>query len=250
MMSAGLTTNESGTTVPILEDAVPFIKLAPIFAEAGMITVTGSNLVGSGVLEAPGNISIGITNNSPAFLSVNSITIPQSSGGILFYDGKTVTTNAQIAAINTGFIPPEFSRIQTSNTSSDPSVTINNTYNASDPANAGNTFVNPNIDLDGDISALPTVLATKNSCEPAGDRKHRRGNREVARVHGFHPELYARYRHLSRRPLDHLVERHCLDRGRGPEWSRLGDLAFRGSRCKWKRRGAGGDRPYAGAIRN
>ncbi len=158
MMSAGLATDESGTTVPILEDAVPFVKLAPIFAESGMITVTGSNLLGSGVLEAPGNISIDITNNSPAFLSVNSITIQQSSGGILFYDGKTVTTNAQIAAINTGFIRPDFSGIQTSSQSSDPSVTINNTYNASDPANAGNTFVNPNIDLDGDISAPPTVL--------------------------------------------------------------------------------------------
>ena len=46
------------------------------------------NLRGSGSLIAPGNVSITITNNSPAFLSVGPITIPQSSGGTVFFDGQ------------------------------------------------------------------------------------------------------------------------------------------------------------------
>ena len=75
---------------------MPFITLAPIFAEAGTIYVNADNFEGGGSLIAPGNVSITITNNSPAYLSVGQITIPQSFGGTVFFDGSTVTTNAGI----------------------------------------------------------------------------------------------------------------------------------------------------------
>jgi mucin-19 len=158
----GLSQKQSdGTTVYAGSiNAVPFIRLAPISAKAGTIFVNGDNFVGSGHLVAPGDVSITITNNSPAFLSVGEISIPQSFGGTVFYDGSTVTTNAGIGAINLNMTAPSFN-IQAANTSSPPAITITNTYNAADPANSGfegGNFLSPDIDLDGNISAPPTVL--------------------------------------------------------------------------------------------
>ena len=142
-------------------DAVPFITLAPIFAEAGTIYVNADNFEGGGSLIAPGNVSITITNNSPAYLSVGQITIPQSFGGTVFFDGNTVTSNSAIGGVNQNQTAPSFT-IQAANTSVAPTITIINTYSASDPANAGfegDNFTTPDIDLNGNISAPPTVLS-------------------------------------------------------------------------------------------
>ena len=136
MAQLGLTETDGGTTFYKTQDAVPFITVSPIFAEAGTITVDGDNLLGSGRLLAPGNVSITITNNSPAFLRLNSITIPQSFGGTLFFDGATVTSDAGIGGINQSMTTPAFA-ITTSNTSSPPSVTITNTFSSKDPENIG-----------------------------------------------------------------------------------------------------------------
>ncbi|MFI5455223.1 MAG: beta strand repeat-containing protein [Isosphaerales bacterium] len=138
MTQLGLSETDGGTTFYKTQDAVPFVTVSPIFAEAGTITIDGDNLLGSGSLQAPGNVSITITNNSPAFLRLNAITIPQSFGGTLFYDGSTVTTNSGIGGINQSKTTPSFS-ITTSNTSSPPSVTITNTFSSKDPENIGSS---------------------------------------------------------------------------------------------------------------
>ncbi len=155
-------TETDGTVVyPGAIDAVPFIRLAPIFAEAGTIYVNGNNLEGSGSLIAPGNVSVTITNNSPAYLSVGQITIPQSFGGTVFFDGTTVTSNSAIGGVNQNMTAPSFT-IQAANTSVAPTITITNTFNATAPGNSnfeGDNFTSPDIDLDGNISAPPTVLS-------------------------------------------------------------------------------------------
>ena len=160
----GLSQTESDGTVVYAGaiDAVPFIKLSPIFAEAGTIFVNADNFEGGGSLIAPGNVSITITNNSPAYLSVGPITIPQSSGATVFFDGNTVTSNSAIGGVNQNQTAPSFT-IQVANTSVAPTITITNNYNASDPANTGgfegHNFTSPDVDLNGNISAPPTVLS-------------------------------------------------------------------------------------------
>lgn len=55
-----------------------------LYAEAGEIRVSGDRLVGSGVLDAPGDASISITNNSLATIQLGGIEIADSTGGVLF----------------------------------------------------------------------------------------------------------------------------------------------------------------------
>ncbi len=136
MTQLGLSETDGGTTFYRSQDAVPFVTVSPIFAEAGTITVDADNLLGSGSLQAPGNVSITITNNSPAFLRLNSITIPQSFGGTLFYNGSTVSTDSGIGGINQSKSTPSFS-ITTSSTSGAPTVSITNTFSSKDPENIG-----------------------------------------------------------------------------------------------------------------
>jgi hypothetical protein len=141
-------------------DAVPFIILSPIFADAGTIYVNGANFEGSGSLIAPSGVSITITNNSPAYLSVGTITIPQSSGAGVFFDGNTVTSNSGIGHVNQNQTAPSFT-IQATSIPITPTITITNTYSASDPANAGykgDNFSTPDVDLNGNISAPSAVL--------------------------------------------------------------------------------------------
>jgi hypothetical protein len=66
---------------PITSYAVPYITVNDIWAQAGTINVMGQDLLGSGSLNAPGNVSVAITNNSPAYLRINEITIPDHVGG-------------------------------------------------------------------------------------------------------------------------------------------------------------------------
>ena len=157
--------------VPATTLAAPFVTISPILAEAGTITVTGDDLVGGGQLLAPGNVSVTITNNSPAFLRTNPISLPQSFGGTVFFDGGSVASNSDIQKVNKNNAAPGFSRVQAANDSNPPQVTITNTYKAGDPLPAdmqGHTFANsPDIDIEGDISAPPTVLtlSSKGSVE-------------------------------------------------------------------------------------
>ena len=147
--------------VPITSGAVPFITVSPILAKAGTITVSGDNLLGGGQLLAQGAVSISITNNSPEFLRLNEITIPQSLGGSVFFDGTSVTDSSAIGRVNKSGTVPMFSQIDAASTANPPAISIANTYDASNPVNSnfeGQQFISPDVDLDGNISAPPTVL--------------------------------------------------------------------------------------------
>jgi len=75
------------------------VTVDPIWAQAGIIDVRADQLQGSGVFIAPGDASVTIYNNTPAFLEIKGITIPAVNGG-LFYNGELMTQNAVINGKN------------------------------------------------------------------------------------------------------------------------------------------------------
>ena len=157
----GLSETESDSSVVYASDAfVPFVNLAPIFAQAGTIFVNAANFEGDGSLIGPAPVSITVTNNSPAYLSVGPITIPQSTGTAVFFDGNSVASDSAIGVVNQNQTAPSFD-IKAAAASAAPTVTITNTYSATAPGNAGfegDDFGTPDIDINGNISAPPTVL--------------------------------------------------------------------------------------------
>ena len=67
----------------------------PIYADAGRIFTTGNQLVGAGQWIAPSDASVTIINNTPAFLEIEGVMIPDDNGG-LYFNGDQWTTNTQI----------------------------------------------------------------------------------------------------------------------------------------------------------
>jgi hypothetical protein len=170
MSQLGLSQTQAGGVVTYsTSTAVPFVTVGNIAAQAGTINITGANLLGGGTLQSPGNISIAITNNSPAFLRVGNISIPQDGGGTVLFDGANITANSAIQHVNANGTLPTFS-ITASNTTAAPTVTIINTYDANSPAATGD-FVSPDVVLAGDIGDVPTVLtvSTKGSIISEGN---------------------------------------------------------------------------------
>ena len=121
-------------------------------------------------------MSISITNNSPEFLRLNEITIPQSLGGTVFFDGTSVTDSSAIGRVNKSGTVPMFSQIDAASTANPPTISIANTYDASNPANnnfEGQQFISPDVDLDGNISRSPDRVDHHQQGERHYQREHR-----------------------------------------------------------------------------
>ncbi len=90
--------------LPIQRDVLT-ASVNKIHASAGCILVIADVLQGEGVLDAPGNVEVTITNTTEAFLDIKGITILENNGGV-FFNGfqnevsKAADPNAAIAAIN------------------------------------------------------------------------------------------------------------------------------------------------------
>ena len=97
-------------------------------------------------LDAPGNVTVTITNNSPAYLRLQGINIPDNDGGRVQWDGVNITQEADL----TGFT----GTFSVSADTEQPQITIINSYNADSPANAGATFTTPDVEIDGDINNI------------------------------------------------------------------------------------------------
>src|SRR5690606_34502878 len=63
----------------MMDKYVPTIYVDPIWAQAGVIDIRADILNGSGIIDAPGDASVTIVNNTPAFLVLMGITIPESN---------------------------------------------------------------------------------------------------------------------------------------------------------------------------
>ncbi|MGI6091826.1 MAG: leukotoxin LktA family filamentous adhesin [Negativicutes bacterium] len=109
-----------------------FITVNPITAKLGDIKVKADNLTGSGTLFAPGDAKITITNNSPAFLTVNNLIV--RDGGSILFNGASVKNNDAINAFNTGKSGANFD-VTTKADTDKPAITITSTFDPNAPAN-------------------------------------------------------------------------------------------------------------------
>ncbi|MBY0398635.1 MAG: hypothetical protein K2X91_19490, partial [Thermoleophilia bacterium] len=127
------------------------VVVDPIWAEAGEIRVRADQVQGGGRWDAPGDASVSIINNTPAFLELLGITIPESNGG-LFVNGVLVTANGPINAsnaanavednrINVAGVDPRvvagvaaFAAITPDQASNPPSILVDNALDVKSPA--------------------------------------------------------------------------------------------------------------------
>ena len=159
MLAKGLlevVTNSDGSiSKNRIDQSVITIEVAPVWAEAGIINVRSDFLLGSGTFDAPGDASITITNNSPAFLKIHGATIPESTGG-LFHNGIEVTE----ATKTDGYTLINVAA------SGDPEINIINYY---EPA-PGVSAPTPEIQIVGDIENLNGLVNIQNDVS-GGDIK-------------------------------------------------------------------------------
>ncbi len=142
-----------GVYVVSADIIIDVIIVDDIWAQSANINVTGKSFIGTGILSAPGNAEILVTNASLAYLRLNRLTIPGSEGGNLNFNGNAMsgtTTTAINAAINLVNVNKSaaFSSITTSATSAEPQITVRSTH--SQPGA-------PDITLAGAISNVGTV---------------------------------------------------------------------------------------------
>jgi len=140
---------------------VPYITVDDIWAQAGTINVWADNMYGSGDLIAPNDVTVTITNNSPSYLRINNITIPDNQGGDIKFNSQSVLSNDDIADINMNELAPvpTFS-LTTAATGAAPTITITNTFDADDPHDSPFDRIDrsPDIELVGDIEAILATL--------------------------------------------------------------------------------------------
>lgn len=84
------------------ETRVGFLDVGPILATTGNVNVTSRVLTGaaSGSLIAPGDVRIDIDNQSTRFMTTSTLTIPDEDGGQVLWNGRRVSSAAQINALN------------------------------------------------------------------------------------------------------------------------------------------------------
>ncbi|MDX9755232.1 MAG: hypothetical protein RBU29_14800, partial [bacterium] len=78
--------------VPIEGVEVDFITFEDIWAQSANVNLKGDHISGSGRVEAKGDALIQIINNSPAFLRLNDLTIPDHAGGQVLWNNSSITS--------------------------------------------------------------------------------------------------------------------------------------------------------------
>ena len=168
--------NEVQSRITVLESSialygsepVPVIKISDIEAATGDVKVVSDYLSGGGTINTPSGETVTITNNSPIALVVNDIDIPDVGGGNIVFNGVTVTTGAEVDAINGNNLPTGQTQgltLVSGENSADPSVTINNNFDSA------NSAYNP--DGISDITAPAIALRTQSSDGYGGIRNIR-----------------------------------------------------------------------------
>ena len=122
---------ESDTTpVTVISDMeITVIEVPEIIARSGDIIISGDNLSGQGVLEAPGDTRITIENHSPYYLRIaNDLTVAPEGGNILF-NGARVYDNGDIQVRNRSGQLAQFDTVTTAKNTADSLIEIRNTFN-------------------------------------------------------------------------------------------------------------------------
>ncbi|MEW6479356.1 MAG: hypothetical protein AB1455_07880 [Pseudomonadota bacterium] len=143
-----------------------FVTVGDAEAKLGNIYVRGDRLQGSGVLDAPGDAEIRITNHGPSFLVLNDLTIPADEGGKLYFNSVDVKDNVGINGVNGAggaafTIFTAESQIDSSGnpvTPGKPQIVVESKYDPLDPlyigTNPTDAALAPDIIVKGDISNL------------------------------------------------------------------------------------------------
>ncbi|MEX1660830.1 leukotoxin LktA family filamentous adhesin [Thioclava sp. 15-R06ZXC-3] len=120
------------STAPAAAPSTPMITLHDVAARLGNIYLSGNIVTGggTGILSAPGNAEINVTNNTAASLKVNNITMPSYDAGHVRVNDVLVNSKEDVAAFAPGQpSSSNFSQVITGLTSSRPIVTLTNNYN-------------------------------------------------------------------------------------------------------------------------
>ncbi|GAA0792871.1 leukotoxin LktA family filamentous adhesin [Marinobacterium sediminicola] len=137
------------------------VELDDIIARPGNIEIGAQVLTGTGVLDAPGDASIEIINNTPAFLRTNDLIVPDRMGGEVRFNRALVKSTAEITALNKDGRVANFSEVNTAANSDVPQISVINSFNPTD--------------LPGTLA--PDVFAV-------GDVENRRGSVLIKSNHG------------------------------------------------------------------
>ena len=160
LTAQGLLDAERGVAVT---QNVLTVTVAPIRAQAGVIDLRADTVAGSGVLDAPSDASVTIINNTPAFLVLNGIDIPDSNGGVSL-NGVSTASNAQLNAQNEAVggvasTAAHFGTITQQDAASAPLITVTNNFDPATFGGAGGTqYAPPDITVAGAISNLSGSL--------------------------------------------------------------------------------------------
>ncbi len=180
LIDAGLLEKEpDGSYNPIQQYAIS-ANVNPVTADAGIIDIRADQLLGSGsgVLDAPSDASITIVNNTPAFLNLLGLTIPETTGG-LYFNGIVMQTDStstalqKIANMNAsdagydGVTPGSaaFAQVTESSAGNPPRISVSNTFDPTgyvDPQHPDDTYSAPSISVLGDINNLQGSLSIYN----------------------------------------------------------------------------------------
>src|SRR5262249_48057139 len=144
------------------------INIPDIIARLGSLKVQADFLVGTGVLESPGDARIDIENHSPFYLTINNLVIPTGAGGdIQFNDvpitvdpadiNKDIRNRNNIPSYATGLsnTQAQFSSIVTATTTPAPVITVHTDYNPN--FDAVNTFPPGYQKVAPDITVVGTI---------------------------------------------------------------------------------------------
>jgi hypothetical protein len=91
--------NFSGTSGALLKSGlsttpVGAVSLGSLFASGGTIAVNASTLLGTGTLTSYGGPTISVTNNSPDYLLLGAVRIPNAPGAKVFFTGSANASSA------------------------------------------------------------------------------------------------------------------------------------------------------------
>jgi len=140
-----------------VNDTVDIISVDGIWAQSGNIEIASDSLIGTGILDAPGDSLIQIINHSPAFVETDWLTIPEHNGGAITLNGRRIASNADI-----GGSGANFSSIVTAAISSESLIHVENTYNPNAPGNDPNLLA-PDLFVAGDILNLEGTIELYNA---------------------------------------------------------------------------------------
>lgn len=127
------------------------LELGSLYAAGGNVTLHTDHILGNGSVTANGSPNVTVTNNSPDYLVLSSITIPDATGGQVLFTGDASAANAGSLGIHTKPV------------TATPTVSITSTwdkavaYNGESITQGPAIFLGGEIDNDGGLVAISNV---------------------------------------------------------------------------------------------